>query len=550
MTQPAGPAPTAGLVPLSELHGTRADLLVIGGGITGTGVARDAAMRGLSVVLVEAHDLAFGTSSRSSRLIHGGIRYLEHGQLGLVFEALAERAVLRRLAPHLVQPLPFLFPVYEGDRIPLWKLRLGMLLYDLLARAPRAMRHRILDRAATLAAEPALRERGLVGAGRYFDAQCDDARLTVATARSAIRHGARVATYAEVTGFVLEGGRVAGVRVADRLEGGTATIAATVVLGAVGPWTDRLRRLADPSAAPLLRTTRGVHVVVPRRRVGHHEAIALTSPIDGRVMFVLPWGEQTYIGTTDTDSAEAPEAVSATSDDILYLLRSANALFPAARLGPEDVLATWAGLRPLVAAPGTTAQVPREHVIVEEPNGLIVMAGGKLTTYRRMAADLVDRAVRRLPAARRAGLRRAATEAEPLPGGEAAVLASTLARADALGLAPATADHLARHYGTETDAVLNLVEREPALRAPLHPDHPAVRAEVVHLARRELVRRLDDLLVRRLHLYYETPDRGAAAAAAAAAGLAPELGWDEARVAREVDAYLALAAAEPALSCR
>lgn len=544
MTQPAG------LTPLAALDGARADLLVIGGGITGAGVARDAAMRGLSVVLVEAHDLAFGTSSRSSRLIHGGIRYLEHGQLGLVFEALAERAVLRRLAPHLVHPLPFLFPVYEGDRVPLWKLRLGMLLYDLLARAPRGARHRILDRAATLAAEPALRERGLVGAGRYFDAQCDDARLTVATARSAIRHGARVATYAEVTGFVLEDGRVAGAHVTDRLDGGITTIAATVVLGAVGPWTDRLRRLADPSAPPLLRTTRGVHVVVPRHRVGHHEAIALTSPIDGRVMFVLPWGDQTYIGTTDTDSAEAPEAVTATSDDILYLLRSANALFPAARLGPEDVLATWAGLRPLVAAPGSTAEVPREHVIVEEPNGLIVMAGGKLTTYRRMAADLVDRAVRRLPATRRAALRRAATEAEPLPGGEAAVLASTLARADALGLAPATADHLARHYGTETDAVLNLVEREPALRAPLHPAHPAVRAEVVHLARRELVRRLDDLLVRRLHLYYETPDRGAAAAAAAAASLAPELGWDEARTAREVDAYLALAAAEPALSCR
>ncbi len=538
---PAGPD-------LASVAAAPADVVVIGGGIVGAGVARDAAMRGLRTVLVEARDLAWGTSSRSSRLIHGGLRYLEQGHLHLVFEALAERAVLGRIAPHLVRPLPFVFPLYAGDRVAPWKLGAGLLLYDLLARTRKETRHQRLGKRALLAREPALRALGLRGGARYFDAQCDDARLTIATARSAAAHGARVLPHTAVAGFVRAGGRLAGVALEDRLGGARATLAATVIVNATGPWTDATRRLADPEAPPLLRVTKGVHVVVPRARLGHHEAITLLSPLDGRVMFVLPWGAQSIVGTTDTDTAEAPDAVAATRDDVTYLLRSANALFPSAHLTEDDVLATWAGLRPLVAdGAGGPSSVSREHVILEEASGLVTVAGGKLTTYRRMGAQVVDRVIRRVPhPAGGRWPRSAPTDREPLPGGESPDVAPLRALADGLPLADATVAHLLRHYGTEAAALFNAVRADAALAAPLHPAHPAVAAEVSHAARHEFARTVEDVLVRRLHLFYETPDRGAAAAEATARLLAATLGWDAARSDAEVTAYQRLATSDPA----
>lgn len=513
---------------------------MVGGGIVGAAIARDAAMRGLQTVLLEQADLGFGTSSRSSRLIHGGLRYLEQGHLHLVFEATRERRVLMGIAPHLVRPLPFVFPIHRGDRVSLWRLAAGMWLYDLLALFRNVAAHRMLGKRAVLEREPMVRERGLVGGARYFDAQCDDARLVLALARSAAGHGATIVTYMGVEDFEWAADRVIGVRVADRLTGARGTIRAAAVVNATGPWVDRLRALEEPGCRPLLRITKGAHVMVPRERLGHRDAITFLSPIDGRVMFVVPWGDLSYIGTTDTDTQESPDTTAASTEDVVYLLRSANAEFPNARLGMRDVRATWSGLRALIASadPKAPSQVSREHVIVTGRGGVITVAGGKLTTCRIMGAQTVDRVLADLSkrgVSPRAGPAR--TDEEPLPGGETAELEPFRERAREIGLSPAAAEHLVRHYGTESAGIVNLASIHRELQRPLHPDHPAIEAEVVHIARREYAYRVEDVLVRRLHLYYETPDCGVAAAARVAQLLAQELGWEPGHAEREAEDY-------------
>ena len=280
--------------------------------------------------------------------------------------------------------------------MPLWRLAAGMWLYDLLALFRNVAPHRMLSKRALLAGEPMIRERGLLGGARYFDAQCDDARLVLATARSAALHGAPDRHLHGRGGLELTDGRVTGARVVDVLTGERATVRAAAVVNATGPWTDRIRAMEDPGCRPLLRPTKGVHVVVPRSRLGHHEAIAFLSPIDGRVMFALPWGDDSYVGTTDTDAASRPRP-SPRRDDVVYLLRSINALFPNARLGVEDVRVTWAGLRPLLGDRSAgPSGVSREHAVVEGPAGMLTVAGGKLTTYRVMAMDAVDRVLQQL----------------------------------------------------------------------------------------------------------------------------------------------------------
>ncbi len=538
---------------VQQLAQAPADLLVIGGGIVGAGIARDAAMRGFHTVLVEQGDFGSGTSSRSSRLIHGGLRYLEEGDFRLVFEALRERWILLRIAPHLVRPLPFVFPVHRGDRLPLWKVWAGVWLYDLLALFRNVRGHRILGKRALLRAEPMLRERGLVGGALYYDAQCDDARLVLATARSAQQHGALIANYVEVQRLLLADGRVRGAEVRDRITGDTATLTASVVVNATGPWCDRIRRLEDPGARPLLRLTKGVHVMVPRRRLGHRAAIAMTSPIDGRVMFVLPWGELSYIGTTDTDYSGSPDEVRPAPEDVVYLLRSANACFPNAHLSEADVIASWAALRALVirdSAGLPASRVSREHVIVRGPAGLITIAGGKLTTFRVMARELVDLVADQLRAASgRARPARPATDREPLPGGEVRDFAPLASPGIELGIPPGTVDHLLAHYGTEAAAIFNLVRERRELLHPLAPQHPAIEAEVIHAARRELAQRVEDVLMRRTHVYYETPDHGAPAARRVAELLGQARGWDAERIGLEAERYLnALAAEAPGVA--
>jgi glycerol-3-phosphate dehydrogenase len=519
-----------------------ADLLVIGGGINGAGIARDAAMRGLRTILVEQNDLGSGTSSRSSRLIHGGLRYLEQGEFGMVLEANRERRILQRIAPHLVWPLPFVFPVHRGDRISRWQLAAGMLLYDVLALFRNVRAHRLLGKRAMLEAEPMLRDRGLLGGARYYDAQCDDARLVIATARSAIHHGALVANYMAVRSLERTAGRVVGAQLEDRLTGERGVVRASVVVNATGPWADKVRRLEDAGATPLLQPTKGVHVVVDRARLDHREAVAFTSPIDGRVMFVLPWGNLSYIGTTDTDTSEPPDDLRITADDIVYLLRSTNARFPSARLSVEDVRAAWAGLRPLLAdRDGQSASNrSREHALVHGSGGMLTVVGGKLTTYRSMAAEVVNQAMRELR--HREGRRRhrdARTEEDPLPGGETTDFSQFRDRGLELGITPESVTHLLRHYGTESAGIFNLGGADRRLFRRLLEPHPAIEAEVIHAVRRELAQTVEDVLVRRFHLYYEHPDQGASVAGRVAELMGEELGWDTARIEEEAERYLA-----------
>ncbi|HEX2250729.1 MAG TPA: glycerol-3-phosphate dehydrogenase/oxidase [Gemmatimonadales bacterium] len=513
---------------------------MIGGGINGVGIARDAAMRGLRTILVEQNDLGSGTSSRSSRLIHGGLRYLEQGEFGLVLEANRERRILQRIAPHLVWPLPFVFPVHQGDRITRWQLAAGMLLYDLLALFRNVRAHRLMGKRGMLETEPMLRDRGLLGGARYYDAQCDDARLVIATARSAIHHGALVANYMAVRALERTAGRVVGAQLEDRLTGARGVVRASVVVNATGPWADRVRRLEDAGATPLLQPTKGVHVVVDRSRLEHRDAVAFTSPIDGRVMFVLPWGDLSYIGTTDTDTSEAPDQLSITADDIVYLLRSANSRFPSARLSVEDVRAAWAGLRPLLAdqASRSASNRSREHALVHGSGGMLTVVGGKLTTYRAMAAEVVDQAMRELR--HRDGRQRhadARTDEDPLPGGETADLSQFRERGLELGISAASVDHLLRHYGTEAAGIFNLGGADRRLLRRLADPHPAVEAEVIHAVRRELAQTVEDVVVRRFHLYYEHPDQGVSVAGRVAELMAEELGWDQARIDEEAERY-------------
>lgn len=354
------------------------DLLVIGGGITGAGVARDAAMRGMRVAIVEKNEWASGTSSRSSRLVHGGIRYLEHGQIGLVRESVREREILLRIAPGLVRPLAFTWPVYRGARLPKWKLRLGLTIYDWLAGKRRGRRHHSLNVDGVLAVEPELRGEKLVGGASYFDATTDDSGLTRANVKSAVEHGAVAVNFARFESSTNSSGKADGALVRDLREGGSARVSARAIVRATGPWQ--------------AKGTKGSHIVVPQRRIGNRSAVTMISPDDGRVMFILPSGDETIVGTTDLRTDETPDNVVASETEIAYMLRAANFYFPESRLTQDDVKATWAGIRPLSTAPAGTSpsSISREHRISRDQNGVIVVTGGKLTTYRSMAAEIVD----------------------------------------------------------------------------------------------------------------------------------------------------------------
>ncbi len=364
----------------SALESRVFDVLVIGGGITGAGIARDAAMRGLSVAIVEKGDWASGTSSKSSRLIHGGIRYLERGRIGLVRESVREREILMRIAPHLVKPLAFTWPVYRGARLPKWKLRIGLSIYDLLAGPRRVRRHHSLDVAETLAKEPSLKADGLRGGASYFDAATDDAGLTIATLASAVENGAVAVNNAIMVSVTKSGGRANGALIHDTIDedAAEANVRARTVVSATGPWQ--------------AKGTKGSHVAVARERIGNRSAVTLTAPQDGRVMFVLPSDERAVIGTTDIYTDESPDNVQASTEEIDYLIAAANHYFPDAKLTTSDVLETWAGIRPLATAPpgSSPSTISREHQISHDPAGVIIVTGGKLTTYRSMAAEIVD----------------------------------------------------------------------------------------------------------------------------------------------------------------
>jgi glycerol-3-phosphate dehydrogenase len=540
----ATPAASSASAPAASRAGTLArlaehpfDLLVIGGGITGAGVARDAALRGLAVALVERDDFAAGTSSRSSRLIHGGVRYLEHGHLGLVFEASRERRTLLRTAPHLVRPLEFTWPVYRGARVPRWKLVAGLALYDALALWGNVARHRPLGVDAVLAREPALAREGLRGGATYWDAATDDARLTLATALDAAAAGAVLVNHAAVRALAPRGpDGLLRVEVDDLVGGERVSARARAVVNAAGPWGDAVRRLVEPSAPAAVLGAKGVHVAVPAARVRNRGAVTLLSAVDGRVMFVLPAGPCTILGTTETPAERGPDEVRASEADVAYLLRSANAFFPEARLTRDDVVSAWAGVRPLAAGArgaggGSTAAASREHAIERDARGVVTVSGGKLTTYRAMAAEVVDAAAPLL--GRPAGASR--TAERPLPGGALRGDEADAARA-AAGDAEVAA-RLARAHGAAWRDVWARAEADPALAARVDPALPYVGAEYAHAVERELACTLADLLVRRTPLAFETRDAGRTAARAVAPLVAPLLGWDAAATARALDDY-------------
>lgn len=506
----------------------------MGGGINGAGIARDAALRGMRVALVEREDFASGTSSRSSRLIHGGVRYLEHGYIHLVFEASRERRLLLRTAPHLVRPLPFTWPVYRGDRLPRWKVRAGLALYDALSLFRNVGNHTGLSRADVLKREPQLRREGLVGGARYYDAATNDARLTLANALAAREAGAVVLNYASVVSLTTTGGESVAV-VRDMLGGSDIELRARAVVNAAGPWSDEIRTLDEGATAPAVRGTKGSHISVPRARIGNRDAVTLMSPVDGRVMFVLPAGPMAIIGTTDIETRAHPSTVRASSAEVDYLLQSANGLFLEARLTRADVVAAWAGIRPLIASgnAGNASSASREHEIHVSPSRVVSVSGGKLTTYRSMAAEVVDAAERTLGGRHVKPL----TGAMPLPGGDFADFEMLRVAARGPVGDDAVTTHLVSAHGSRWRQVWESVQRQRDLARRVVPGLPYVMAEMTWAVTHELAVTLADLLVRRTFIAYETRDHGRSAAREVAGVVGPLLGWSADEQAEQLSQY-------------
>lgn len=495
------------------------DLLVVGAGITGAGVARDAAMRGLRVLVVDAHDLAFGTSSRSSRLIHGGVRYLEQGEIGLVYEALRERRRLYKIAGHLVQPAQFLFPAYRGDRLPLWKLRVGLTLYDALSLY-RSRGHRTLGPAAARALEPLLAPAGLRGAVTYEDAVTDDARLTLTTLQDARRHGAEVLTYAPVRALGRDG--------PDHLAelGDGTRVRARAVLVAAGPWTSE--RLLGQAGRSLLSLSRGIHVVLRSADLPVRQPVVVQAARERRILFVVPWGARTYLGTTDTTYEGDPAASGATAADADELFTLIGRIMPSAGLRHDRIVSAWSGVRPLVRAAAddgnSTVELSRSHRLVETDAGVLALVGGKLTTYRAMAEEAVDRVEARLE--RR--LPRCATHRRPLVPG------APLTPAE-LGM-PHMAE-LAHRHGPLARELVARIERDPALGERLVPDLPYLWVEVDHAIAAEGCVHVEDILRRRLPLALTDGELGVRVARPVARRLVEAWGGPGSAIDEEIDRY-------------
>jgi glycerol-3-phosphate dehydrogenase len=527
--------------------GDELDVLVVGGGVVGTGVALDAATRGLSVGLVEQRDLASGTSSRSSKLVHGGLRYLEMLDFALVHEALEERGLLAtRLAPHLVRPVPFLYPLRHVWERPY--VGAGLLLYDGMAMAAKhdmgVPKHRHLLRKQVARIAPDLRTDELRGAVRYYDCQVDDARLVATIARTAASHGAHVATRTKVVGFLREADRVIGVRAIDLETGRQIQVRARVVVNAAGVWTDDIQEMVGGRGSLNVQASKGIHLVVPRDRI-RSEAGVITRTATS-VLFVIPWGRHWIIGTTDTPWQLDKAHPAASRTDIDYLLAQVNTILREP-LDHEDIEGVWAGLRPLARGESEpTSRISREHTVVAPVRGLVMIAGGKLTTYRVMARDAVDAAVASLTAAGHPLVRDSITDRIPLLGasGFEARTNQRALLARRAGLHISRIDHLLERYGSLVDEVLALIGRRPDLGQPLPGADDYLAVEVVYAVTHEGARHLDDVLTRRTRISVETFDRGVRAAAPAAALMAGELGWDDDRTADEVDHYLRRVEAE------
>jgi len=515
------------------------DVVVIGAGVTGAGVALDAATRGLTVALVEQRDLAAGTSSRSSKLIHGGLRYLEQLNLSLVREALQERGLLlNELAPHLVRPVSFLYPLTR----PVWE-RLyagtGVALYDMLGGARALPRHKHLSRRRAIELVPALRRDALVGALRYWDAQVDDARHTMELARTAATYGAAVVTSARAVGLLREGERVVGVTVRDQESGDEIPVHGRQVVNATGVWADTIQEMAGRGRIQV-RASKGIHIVVPRDRIHGDSGLILRT--ETSVLFVIPWGNHWLIGTTDTDWNLDLAHPAASATDIQYLLDHVNRVLRTP-LTHEDVEGVFAGLRPLLSGESAaTSKLSREHAVAQTAAGLITIAGGKYTTYRVMAKDAVDTAARSLPQR----VPPSVTARTPLLGahGFHALWNRRRRLAEEAGLHVSRVEHLLRRYGSLITELLDLLTDRPDLGERIDGAADYLKVEAVYAASHEGALHLDDLLTRRTRISVETFDRGLTAAHAVAPLMGEVLGWDDAAVAREIEHYEARVAAE------
>jgi glycerol-3-phosphate dehydrogenase len=525
---------------IKEMKTKGYDVLVIGGGITGACIARDAALRGFKCACVDKN--AWGTSSRSSKLIHGGIRYLEMFDFKLVFEACRERRQLLLNAPHLVYPQPFTFPIYKGDKNGIFMIESGLMLYDILALFRNVKNHRMYlhDRAMEL--EDSLDSDRLKAAGVFYDCSTDDARLTLAFALSAIDEGADCANYVEVVSLLRDGDRLCGAKVRDVLSGEEFDIEARVVVNAAGAWGDQVCELDEPGAPQKLQLTKGSHIMVPRGRARTKNALPIVSPTDERLMFVIPRGHFSLIGTTDTFYHEDLDEPFATREDVEYILEAANHILPRAHLDKGDILSTYAGLRPLAMQEGgedvAASKVSREHRIYQQHSGLLTIAGGKLTTARSMAEEMMDLVAQKL-------LKEFKVRAKvPCQTMNNPILhvpePETEARVRALaGKLQYDEDVLSGLFkqGTEALKVLKLVDEDPSLGELLSPEIPHIKAQIKFAAENEMARTVDDFLVRRTEIYYQAPDQGLGIAGEVARIMGESLSWSAEEGKRQVEAY-------------
>ncbi|MCK0091166.1 glycerol-3-phosphate dehydrogenase/oxidase [Rhodococcus sp. F64268] len=516
------------------------DIVVIGGGVVGAGTALDAATRGLRVALVEARDFASGTSSRSSKMFHGGLRYLEQLEFGLVREALRERELsLSTLAPHLVKPLKFLFPLtHRGWERPY--MAAGIFLYDRMGGAKSVPAQKHLTRAGALRMAPGLKRNSLVGGIRYYDTVVDDARHTMTVARTAAHYGAVVRTSTQVVGFLREADRVSGVRVRDSEDGSVTEVRAHVVINATGVWTDEIQALSRERGRFRVRASKGVHIVVPRDRIVSDSAIILRT--EKSVLFVIPWGNHWIIGTTDTDWNLDLAHPAATKADIDYILDHVNSVL-VVPLTHDDIDGVYAGLRPLLAGESDeTSKLSREHAVARVSPGLVAIAGGKYTTYRVMAEDAVDLAAEDIPAR----IAPSITEKVPLLGADGyfALVNQTMHLAEQHRLHPYRVKHLLDRYGSLVEDVLACAEGRPELLEPITDAPLYLQVEAVYAAFAEGALHLEDILARRTRISIEYPHRGVHCAEQVAHLVAPILGWDEAAIDREIETYRARVEAE------
>ena len=528
---------------LQRLAREEFDLCVIGGGITGAGIARESSLRGLKTALVEKADFASGTSSKSSKLVHGGFRYLRQLDFRLVHEALVERYILLHLAPHIVWPQECIFPVYRDSREPPWMVRIGMVLYDLLSAGRGIRRHRMAAADELARLVPVLRRENLRGGAIYYDAKGDDFRLVLSSIQSAVLAGAQVASYVRAVGFEKNGGRITELACRDELGGETFTLRSRVFVNAAGPWSDQIRRLAEPALSQRVRTTKGIHLLVPRTRLPLKQAFMVLSELDGRPLFAVPWRNIVLLGTTDTDFHGDPDELWATREEVDYLLQSFNHYFPAVHLTDGDIISSFAGLRPLVYEPDKPASaVTREHLIFEAPENVFNIVGGKLTTYRRMAADLLNVIRRRRPSLQiPTG---AASLRTPLYGAEVPDYPAFRQRERAqltakFGLPGEIADHLLDTYGVHVRDLEPFLLEDPSLRQPIVPGLPFIWAQLPYAIEHEMTVALDDFLIRRTHILSLDWDQGRSVADQAAGAMKLRLGWSEEEKQRQIARYLA-----------